>query len=64
MAKEDWATKKDVEEIVVRVVGEVVSTATTEILNVVAARFEKVDADIADLRATTNRIENKLDPHY
>lgn len=61
--KDELATKNDVEEIVGRVVGEIVSDA----LQLISERFEKQDGvlaqhsgTLAEHSATLNRVENKL----
>lgn len=72
MSKSEPATKQDVEEIVGRVVGEIVGSA----LQLISDQFDGQNKQIAELQATTkelqattkelqattNRIENKLDP--
>lgn len=61
-------TKNDIEEIVTKVVSEVVSGATTEILQVMQNRFEAVDDHLdgiedrlENVEDRTERIERKLD---
>lgn len=57
----DYATKQDVEEIVGRVVGEIVGDA----LQLIADRFDKVDKRFDDMERRFNRkfavVEDKLD---
>lgn len=64
MANSEPATKRDVEEIIGRVVGEIAGEA----MQLISKRFDKVEAhlephddEFRPLKATVGRIESKLD---
>ena len=52
-----FATKSDVEEIVGRVVGELLNNA----LQLISERFDKVEARLDRVEARLNRVEERLD---
>ena len=58
------ATKHDVEEIVGRVVGEIVGDALqmiSERFDQVDERFDRIESEMKDLSTVTIRIDNRLD---
>lgn len=62
------ATRQDVKDIVTKVVSEIVGDVAQQTMGVISKEFTSVKKDIfglkqdvKDLKATTNRIENKLD---
>lgn len=64
MSKNDGATKQDLKELetnIRREVREVMGEYTQEILGALSPEIQSIKADIVDLKATTTRIENKLD---
>ncbi|HTB49067.1 MAG TPA: hypothetical protein VK712_03220 [Verrucomicrobiae bacterium] len=64
MVANPLATKKDVEEIVGRVVGELISEAIRLIsveFNKVYVRFEQIDRRFEQIEARLDRMEDRLD---
>ena len=60
----DYATKKDVQEIVSKAVDKAVEDLSEVIANFaqhVDERFNKVEADILDLKQSFDRLQNTLD---
>ncbi len=64
MSNDDSLTKKDVEEIVSRVVGDslqLISKEFENVKNMLEDNRAEVRAEFQQIHATSNRIENKLD---
>lgn len=60
MSKNDGATKQDLKELEINL-HKAMGEFTQEILGALSPEIQSIKADIVDLKATTTRIENKLD---